>query len=134
MAKWLVAALLAAVLTPAFASTGKILYHLHSNEKSMYKRTVTNLENLHKGLSAEALDLRLILQGKAIYLLDPSLHSPKLNQRLQRLLDLGVQVEVSSANYQANRQRLSTQPVHQVDNIFKRIIELQNQGYQYITP
>lgn len=134
MAKWLLAFLLAAALTPGFAATAKIVYHLHSAEKLMFKRTVTNLENLHKGLSTEKLDIHLILQGKAIGLLDPSRHSPKLNQRLQKLLELGLKVEVSAENFQNNRSHSEVQSVYQVNNIFNRIIELQNQGYQYITP
>ena len=97
-------------------------------------RALSNLENLSKGMPGTQLDVRLLLQGSSIRLLDPALDK-YTRQRLQTLRDNGVRIEVSRSNYQNNRDRIDRQhPPHQVANIFGRIVELEQQGYKYVTP
>lgn len=83
----------------------------------------------------ESLDIKLLLQGEGVLLLNPALQHENLNQRLKELLDKGVRIEVSHKNYQQYRHLLErTDPPCLVQNIFSRIIELQHLGYKYITP
>ncbi len=113
----------------------KILYHIHSTTPNSYLRTVSNLENLKKGMPGRQLDIKILLQGKSLRLLDPRQHKPGLNRRFRNLLAAGAVVETSQKNYQAypDKQALMIKP-KLVANIFDRIIELQKQGYRYITP
>ncbi len=128
----------AALLISPVASAGnveKILYHIHHTTPDSYQRTVSNLENLQTGMPGKQLDIKILLQGKSLALLDPRRHQPALNRRFRNLLATGVTVETSRKNYQAypEQQALMIKP-GLVANIFDRIIELQQQGYRYITP
>lgn len=124
------------LLNPAGASADseKIVYHLHELQPGSLNRALSNLENLSRGMPGTQLDVRLLLQGSSIRLLDPALD--KYNrQRLQALRQNGVRIEVSRRNYEINRDRIDRQhPPHQVANIFGRIVELEQQGYKYVTP
>ena len=115
-------------------ASAKIVYHLHHLPEGALNRALSNLENLRKGMPGQPLDIRLLLQGRSIQLLDPSLDE-SIRQRLQALRDDGVKVEVSRRNFANNRQRLDQQqPPQLVANIFSRIVELEKQGYKYVTP
>jgi len=81
------------------------------------------------------LKIKILLQGKSLQLLDPALHPDTLNQRFARLLANGAELETSRQNwldYAGKAQVI--QPPALVPNIFDRIIELEKQGYRYITP
>ena len=121
------------VLSTALAANEKIVYHLHSSDLDTMHRAITNLENLIRGMPGQDLDIKLLLQGESIQLLNPFMHNERLNQRFRRLQDSGVQVEVKRENYLRNAQFLDGSPAL-VSNIFTRLIELQRQGYHYITP
>lgn len=119
----------------AHASNGKILYHLHNTDQNSYRRAISNLENLQKGMPEQQLDIIILLQGNSIMLLNFSEHNRKLNQRFLTLLNNGVSIEVSRENFQMHHHFFDDiGPPGQVPNIFERIIELQKQGYHYITP
>lgn len=119
----------------AHTSTEKILYHLHNTDKNSYRRAISNLENLYKGMSNHKLDIKVLLQGDSIKLLDFSVNNNELNQRFSKLINNGVSIEVSRENFEKNHHLFDgVSPPKQVQNIFTRIIELQKQGYHYITP
>ncbi|MDJ0880505.1 MAG: DsrE family protein [Gammaproteobacteria bacterium] len=121
----------------ALAETGheKIVYHVHGSDPETLYRSITNLENLIEGMSDQQLDIRLLLQGESIQLFNPYMYQPEVHARLRQLQGKGVKVEVKQENYLKQRQFLHDQfdPIV-VDNIFSRIIDLQQQGYHYITP
>ena len=82
----------------------------------------------------QQLDIRLLLQGNSIQLLDPWIDD-SLRQRLDALREKGVRIEVSRSNYARNRNRINREhPPLLVENLFSRIVELERQGYQYVTP
>lgn len=117
------------------AAPDKIVYHLHSTQSGSFQRAVTNLENLQNGLSPDQLDIKLLLQGESIQLLNQDMHRRTLNQRIQMLRDNGLVIEVGRDNYRKHNFQLEQNtPPHLVKNIFTRLIELQQQGYHYITP
>lgn len=129
--------LLIALFGPA-ASGGdveKIIYHLHNINQNSYLRTISNIENLEKGMPGQKFEIKILLQGKSLQLLDANLHSAALNERFKKLLETGSDIETSRENYQhyAQKTMLIKKP-KLVSNIFDRIIQLQQQGYQYITP
>lgn len=135
MVKPLLLILLLAISTSSLAVTEKIVYHLHVSGNNHFNLTVTNLENLQKGMPDKNLDIKLLLQGGGIHLLNNSFLSDQLITRFEQLRNNGVSVEVGLNNYQQNRHLLEqTRQPSIVNNIFSRIIELQNQGYKYITP
>jgi len=119
----------------AFSETKKILYHIHHTTPNSYLHTISILENLKKAMPGHELEIRILLQGESIQLLNPKLHSAQLNRRFLKLLEQGSKVEVSRDNYEriANKDELILQPLL-VPGIFNRIIQLQQQGYSYITP
>jgi len=127
--------LLASGSTSALAANEKIVYHIHGSDPEIMQRAINNLENLVDGMPDQNLDIRLLLQGDSIQLLNPYMHSRDINQRLQVLQNQGVSVEVNRDNYHVNAQFLESSPSPLlVKNIFSRIIDLQKQGYHYITP
>ena len=118
----------------AHAASDKILYHLHHLQQDGIPRVLANLENLQKGMPDRQLDIRLLLQGDSILLLDPWIDD-SLRQRLHALRESGVRIEVSRSNYANNRNRVTRDnPPQLVENLFSRIVELEQQGYQYVTP
>ena len=117
------------------AESVKIVYHLHSNNATMFNITVNNLENLLQGMDSQLLDIRLLLQGDSIHLLNPASISENLALRVDNLLQKGVIIETSRNNYQENEFFLNnTTALSLVDNLFSRAVQLQQQGYRYITP
>lgn len=122
-------------IQPLKAEDEKIVYHLHHTQENAFKRTINNIENLKKGMPDRTMDIKLLLQGNGIQLLFPSQQDKKLISRLLKLHDSGLDIEVAEKNYQANRLLIerSLKP-RLVENIFSRLVELQHQGYSYLTP
>ena len=118
----------------ASASAEKVVYHIHSNSLTLFIITVNNLENLFHGLNDD-LEIRLLLQGESINLLNPASISENLALRIDNLIKKGVKIETSKKNYQENEFFLDHRIIPLlVNNIFSRAIELQRMGYRYITP
>ncbi len=135
MVKWLI--LIASLLftTNLLAAPSKIVYHLNSGRSDVQWKTITNLENLLLGSADQSMDVKILLQGAGINLINKVNENRDLGVRLDELISLGLQIEVSRDNYYKNRHILNlNHPPQLVSNIFSRIIELQNQGYQYVTP
>ncbi len=129
----LIASLLFA--TNLLAAPDKIVYHLNSGRSDVQWKTITNLENLFLGSVDQSLDVKILLQGPGINLINKVNENRDLGMRLEELISLGLQIEVSRENYYKNRHTLNlNHPPKLVSNIFSRIIELQNKGYQYVTP
>jgi intracellular sulfur oxidation DsrE/DsrF family protein len=122
-------------INPAYASSEKIIYHLHGSDPGLMQRAIQNLENLINGMPGQKLDIKLVLQGESIQLLNPYMYSRDLNQRFKQLRNSGVSVEVKEQNFNDNKLFLESdeEPVL-LPNIFSRIVDLQKQGYHYITP
>jgi intracellular sulfur oxidation DsrE/DsrF family protein len=113
----------------------KVLYHIHSIDQKSYRRLIINIENLQSGMADRELEIKLLFQGKSIQLLNPSMQSRALNQRFNKLLLSGVSIEIEKENFMRNLSAIQLNPPPQlVENIFSRIVELQKQGYFYITP
>ena len=135
MARIILLAMLLGLSVSSQASSEKIVYHLHTNNSSLFVISINNLENLIQGMGNDPIDIRLLLQGGGIHLLNPASVSETLALRLENLLTKGVTIETSKTNYQQNEFFLDNRAApHLVDNIFSRAIELQRQGYRYITP
>ncbi len=126
---------LAGFNTQVLAANEKIIYHIHSSDPQIWQRAINNLENLIDGMPDDRLDIRLLLQGESIQLLNPNMQSGDIGQSLSKLQNRGVNIEVTTENFRKNNQFLDNpSPPTQVQNIFSRIIELQKSGYHYITP
>lgn len=133
--KLLLMLFLSLLFSPGYASAEKILYHMHHIDNDSYRKFITNIENLQKGMPGKVLEIKLLLQGSSVQLLNPLIHTDELNQRFNTLQKNGVSVEVESENYRKKLSSIQLSPApHRVQNIFSRIIELQRQGYLYITP
>ena len=137
MARWLaiLVLMLPTVCLPAHAVTERIVFHLHESDPTLLQRALTNLENLMEKKQGQSLDVRLLLQGQSIRILGWENYDTSIHRRLHMLLDEGVRIEVSRDNYLEHAGLLDewVKPAL-VDNIFSRIIELQKQGYTYLTP
>ena len=119
----------------ALAKEEKIVYHLHNIQPNTFKRAINNLENLQYGLAGSHLDIKLLMQGNSIRLLFPSRQNESLMPRFLKLVNSGVDIEISRQNLMrhASLIKRSLKP-KLVDNILSRVVELQKQGYRYITP
>lgn len=117
------------------AAPDKIVYHLNSGRSDVQWKTITNLENLLLGAEDHSMDVKIILQGSGINLINKVNENRDIGIRLSELISLGLQIEVGRDNYYKNRHTLDlTHPPQLISNVFSRIIELQNKGYQYVTP
>ena len=135
MARIILLTILLSLSVSSHASSEKIVYHLHTNNPSLFVISINNLENLIQNMGNDQIEIRLLLQGEGIHLLNPASVSETLALRLENLLTKGVTVETSRSNYQQNEFFLDNRATpYLVDNIFSRAIELQRLGYRYITP
>ncbi len=127
--------LLATLALPARAEPARIVYHLHQITPVTLKRVLNNIENLYKGLDRERPEIRMILQGESLMLLSLQRLTPAYRQRLKALLHKGLIIEAGEANFRRHQARLDRAlPVRLDRNILSRLVELQRQGYQYLTP
>lgn len=119
----------------ALSMEEKIVYHLHTIQSDTFKRAINNLENLKKGMSEREIDIKVVMQGNSIRLLNPLQRNEKLWSRFVKLRDSGVDIEVSRNNFNENKTLIEDgfNPTL-FDNVFSRLVELQRQGYRYITP
>ncbi len=117
------------------AEPARIVYHLHQVTPVTLKRALNNIENLYKGLDEDRPEIRMLLQGESLMLLTPQKLTPKFRRRLIALLQKGLILEAGEANYRRHRQQLDPAfPTRLNRNIITRLVELQQQGYQYVTP
>ena len=131
--------MLTALLILAFgplarADATRIVYHLHQVHPVTMKRALNNIENLYKGLDTR-IDIRMLLQGESLGLLERERLQPEHRKRLLALLRKGLVLETGAANYARHRARLDRafKPLLN-HNIITRLVELQRQGYRYVTP
>ncbi len=117
------------------AEPARIVYHLHQVTPVTMKRALNNIENLYKGLERERPEIRLLLQGESLMLLSPQKLTPEYRQRLMALLRKGLILEAGEANYRQRQQQLDPTIAARLNrNIIARLVELQRQGYHYLTP
>ena len=134
MAKWLVLLLLAAPIL-AQAAPDRVIYHVNTSRPDVQWKAISNLENLYLGTADNQIEVIMLLQGEAIDLISRVNQNRDLGIRLDELRQLGMRIEVDRDNYSQNLDQLGeSDPPGVVDNIFTRIIELQRQGYHYLTP
>lgn len=127
--------LLATLALPAQAEPARIVYHLHQITPVTLKRALNNIENLYKGLDRERPEIRMLLQGESLMLLSPQRLTPAYRQRLMALLRMGLIIEAGEANYYQHQALLDPAFATRLNrNILTRLVELQQQGYQYVTP
>jgi len=127
--------ILGLLVNPVVAATERIVYHVHHTDEGSFRRVISNLENLQQGMPDQQLEIKLLLQGNSIQLLDTRHQPAVLKQRFNALLTSGIRVEVEQESLTRNAQlKNSMAEIQLLDNIFSRIIELQSQGYLYITP
>jgi intracellular sulfur oxidation DsrE/DsrF family protein len=127
--------LLLGLAPPLRAEPARIVYHLHQVTPVTLKRALNNIENLYKGLEGERPQIHLLLQGESLMLLSPRKLTPAFRQRLTALLRKGLVLEAGAANYLEHREQLDPAfPTRLNRNIISRLVALQRQGYQYVTP
>ncbi len=113
----------------------RIVYHLHQVKPVTLKRALNNLENLYKGLGDQRPEIHMLLQGESLTLLRRDRLMPEYRQRLIALLRKGLILETGEDNYLRLQKELDPAfPARLNRNILSRLIELQRQGYQYVTP
>jgi len=131
----LTTALLLGLALPSWAEPARIVYHLHQVTPVTLKRALNNIENLYKGLDEERPQIHMLLQGGSLMLLSRQKLTPTFRQRLAALLRKGLVLEAGAANYLEHREQLDPAfPTRLNRNIISRLVELQRQGYQYVTP
>ncbi len=117
------------------ADPARIVYHLHQLKPVTLKRALNNIENLYKGLDGERPEIRMLLQGESLELLTRERLKGAYRQRLAALLQKGLVLETGEANYRRLHDRLDPAfPARLNRNILSRLVDLQKQGYQYVTP
>ena len=117
------------------APPARIVYHLHQVKPVTLKRALNNLENLYKGLDDQRPEIHMLLQGESLTLLRRDRLVPEYRQRLIALLRKGLILEAGEDNFHRLQKELDPAfPARLNRNILSRLIELQRQGYQYVTP
>jgi intracellular sulfur oxidation DsrE/DsrF family protein len=133
--RFLALILLFAPLAVAATSPDQIIYHINSKRSDVQWKAISNLENLYLGTTDSSIEVVVLLQGEAIDLIAEVNQNRDLGLRLEELRQLGMRIEVGRDNYLQHQSQMATSdPPSLVDNIFTRIIELQQQGYLYLTP
>ncbi len=117
------------------APPARIVYHLHQVQLEALPRILYNIENLYRGLDQGRPEIHMLLQGESLKLLRRGRLPAAYRQRLIELLRKGLVLETGEDNFRRQRKDLDPAfPLRLNRNILSRLVDLQKQGYRYLTP
>lgn len=133
----------------AFGATGcattegygkqKVVYHVNSDDEKQLKATLGNIQNHINAVGKENLDLRVVMHGNGLALLQKANSDPDMQSKVINLKKQGIHFNVCAntlkgkkINYKNDLYDVSEQDI--VPSGVAEIAALQQKGYTYVKP
>ncbi|OGI46048.1 MAG: hypothetical protein A2151_09660 [Candidatus Muproteobacteria bacterium RBG_16_65_34] len=117
----------------------KVVYHLNVDDPAQLKATVQNVQNHINAVGQENLDLRVVMHGNGIALLQQANNDADMQSKVINLKKQGIHFNVCAntlkgkkLNYKNDLFDVSEQDI--VPSGVAEIAALQAKGYSYVKP
>ena len=117
----------------------KVLYHVNYNDEKRQLGAMRNIQNHINAVGKENLDLRVVMHGGGVTLMQTANTNPDFQQKVQNLKDQGVKFNICANTLRGKKINYKTDmySVEEADIVPSGVAEiahLQDQGYSYIRP
>lgn len=117
----------------------KVLYHVNYNDEKRQLGAMRNIQNHINAVGKENLDLRVVMHGGGVSLMQTANTNPDFQQKVQNLKDQGVKFNICANTLRGKKINYKTDmySVEEADIVPSGVAEiahLQDQGYSYIRP
>lgn len=120
-------------------SKQKVVYHINYDDEKQLKAAMQNIQNHINAVGKENLDLRVVLHGPGVSLLQYANKDPDFQQKVDNLKKQGIKFNVCAntlkgkkLNYKSDLWDVAEQDI--VPSGVAEIAHLQAQGFTYIKP
>lgn len=117
----------------------KVVYHVNSDDEKQLKATLGNIQNHINAVGKENLDLRVVMHGNGLALLQKANTDPDMQSKVLNLKKQGIHFNVCAntlkgkkINYKNDLYDVSEQDI--VPSGVAEIAALQQKGYTYVKP
>lgn len=117
----------------------KVVYHVNFDDEKRLKATLGNIQNHINAVGKENLDLRVVMHGPGIALLEVANKNPDFADKISNLKRQGVHFNVCNntlvskkINYKNDLYDVSQQDI--VPSGVAEVAYLQSKGFSYIKP
>ncbi len=144
---WLVISLaLLPVWSAALADEGaasaaerlRVVYHINADDPDLHLNALRNLQNHLGGTRAESLEIKVVLHGGGVRLLEYAVDDPDLRTTVDTLRLQNVRFLVCGNTLDSRGLSLAdlhdVEPADRVDSGITELMRLQRAGYTYIKP
>jgi hypothetical protein len=117
----------------------KVVYHVNSDDTKQLNATLGNIQNHINAVGKENLDLRVVMHGNGLGLLQQANADPEMQSKVINLKKQGIHFNVCAntlkgkkINYKNDLYDVSEQDI--VPSGVAEIAALQAKGYSYVKP
>jgi hypothetical protein len=117
----------------------KVVYHVNGDDEKQLKATLGNIQNHINAVGKENLDLRVVMHGNGVALLQKANNDPDMQSKVINLKKQGIHFNVCAntlkgkkINYKNDMYDVSEQDI--VPSGVAEIAALQAKGYSYVKP
>ena len=117
----------------------KVVYHINSNDEKLLKAALGNIQNHINAVGKDNLDLRVVMHGNGVALLQKANSDPDMQSKVINLKKQGIHFNVCAntlkgkkINYKNDLYDVSEQDI--VPSGVAEIAALQQKGYTYVKP
>jgi intracellular sulfur oxidation DsrE/DsrF family protein len=117
----------------------KVVYHVNGDDEKQLKATLANIQNHINAVGKENLDLRVVMHGNGVALLQKANTDPDMQSKVINLKKQGIHFNVCAntlkgkkINYKNDMFDVSEQDI--VPSGVAEIAALQAKGYSYVKP
>ena len=117
----------------------KVVYHINMDDEKTLKSALGNIQNHINAVGKENLDLRVVMHGPGIALLQMANKDPDMQDKVTNLKRQGIHFNVCAntlkgkkINYKTDLYEVSEQDI--VPSGVAEIAHLESQGFSYVKP
>ncbi len=129
-------------LNTAFAENygkQKVVYHVNFDDEKQLKAALGNIQNHINAVGKENIDLRVVMHGPGVALLQMANKNPDFSDKISNLKRQGIHFNVCNNTLQGKKINYKTDlyDVSQEDIVPSGVAEiahLQTQGFSYVKP
>lgn len=126
------------VLNPAasFEAEHRLAIQINNNDPELHDTILTNISNLHKFYGVDEIDIEVVAYGPGVWLLaaDNPLASRIESYTMQNVTFTACGNTLDAIEMQRGERPTLTEGVQTFEAGIARLIELQNEGYAYLSP
>ena len=117
----------------------KVVYHVNFDDEKQLKAALSNIQNHINAVGKENLDLRVVMHGPGVSLLQIANKNPDFADKISNLKRQGIHFNVCNntlqskkINYKNDLYDVSKEDI--VPSGVAEIAQLQSQGFSYVKP